>query len=94
VDGHYTRGDGTQICIEFLGDYFHGHPKQWVHDETAMGPFYKTHKEHFMDTERKLAKLASLGYHVLYVWEHDYAHMETSQSLQSICRVFKDTLEH
>lgn len=78
VDGYY----GPFTAIEFLGDYFHGNlasktPSQELYDKT----------------ERTLAKLASLGYVVLYVWERDYKGRAPGQTVTSLLRVFEGKLE-
>ena len=79
------NADGQNIAIEFLGDYFHGHPRLW---ETGAGPFGQNFEDLFRNTEQSLAKLHRLGYQVLYAWESDYKNRGVFSSIRSICRTF------
>jgi hypothetical protein len=89
VDGYYQEADGTKVAIEFLGDYYHGHPSQW--GGTVFG---RPCKDMFTKTEEKLQKLSSLGYRVMYVWEYDYPRKKVMENVQSILREFNGTLEY
>jgi G:T-mismatch repair DNA endonuclease (very short patch repair protein) len=70
---------------------FHGHPNLW-HKE--VDHFGRSLKDLFAKTETKLAKLKSLGYTVLYIWECDFKKRGAFQSVKSICRTFEDKLEY
>jgi G:T-mismatch repair DNA endonuclease (very short patch repair protein) len=86
VDGFYVDADGTNVAIEFLGDYWHGHPRWWPKGEGFKALFEKT--------ETKLLRLKSLGYKVVYVWENDYKHRKALQSMSSTAFVLEDELEY
>lgn len=81
VDGYYLDGD-QKVAIEFLGDYYHGHPRLWGLNKVDR--WSRKFEDLFLDTQVKLAKLKSLGYKVHYVWES-----ETDQ-----LREFIDKLEY
>lgn len=94
VDGFYVGPNQEKIVIEFLGDYYHGHPSYWLHDEEATNRFGIRHRDKFYDTETKLQKLASFGYVVRYVWECEYRRLKALQSPLSILREFDGTLRY
>jgi hypothetical protein len=87
VDGFFedANGDGTKVAVEFLGDYYHGHPRLWG---TGMGPFNQSYEDLYHKTEKSLMKLHRLGYLVLYAWESDYKNRGALSSVLSICRTF------
>ncbi len=85
VDGYYV--DDQLVAIEFLGDYYHGHPRFW---EDGQDKFDRSFKDLFADTETKLTKLKSLGYKVYYVWESDF---NKNNNAVRICREFLNKLE-
>jgi hypothetical protein len=58
LDGYHKE---TRTVFEFLGDYFHGNPKN-----------YPIKKEAYKKTMHRLLTLNQLGYNVIYVWENDY----------------------
>lgn len=68
VDGYYLDGD-QKVVIEFLGDYYHGHPRFW--GPGKVDKWQRKFENLFSETEVKLAKLKSLGYKVHYVWESE-----------------------
>jgi hypothetical protein len=76
---------GPNIAIEFLGDYYHGHPS--LHNGDSANSL-------FLKTTSGLQKLKSLGYVVVYIWESDFCNRKGLQSIQSICRTFEGTLEY
>lgn len=92
VDGFYLENEQETI-IEFLGDYFHGHPTRWGSDEdninATLGILFK---DLFAKTEDTLIRLKLLGYRVFYIWENDYKNRKTLDSLSSICREFDNKL--
>jgi hypothetical protein len=88
IDGYYQDDQNNNIAIEFLGDYYHGHPNYWTDNVEAMGPYGKLHKDLFLDTEKKMIKLTSLGYYVYYVWESEYNSLKPSQNASSILKKF------
>jgi G:T-mismatch repair DNA endonuclease (very short patch repair protein) len=85
LEGKVAIVDGfnqdTNTIYEYLGDYWHGHPK-W-HDKfgginaTAKIEFLKL----FNDTEKRLKELLNLGYNIVYVWENDIEENITNQRL-------------
>ena len=91
VDGYYVNADGKNVAVEFLGDQFHGHPRLWHDDEKKTNLYNVLHKDRFEDTEKKLKKLKSLNYVVMYIWESDY--VERKRSVLSICHTFDGTLK-
>lgn len=68
IDGYYLDGI-QQVAIEFLGDYYHGHPRFWGLNK--VDKWFRKFEDLFLDTENKLKKLKSLGYKVYYVWESE-----------------------
>jgi hypothetical protein len=92
VDGFYVDSDGTYTAIEYLGNIYHGHPDLW--EKTKWTRNKKTCQENFEDTEKKLRKLKSLGYRVIYIWSSEYKNIKGLQSTMSICREFQDKLEY
>src|SRR6185295_6353248 len=94
IDGFYhDAATNTNVAIEYLGDYYHGHPDLWGDDTCSKDHFGRMFSDVFCDTQRKLAKLKSLGYKVLYVWDADVKQRKALQSLLSICRTFEEELE-
>lgn len=91
VDGYYVENDKETI-IEFLGDYYHGHPSRWGEDEENRDYYSRLFKDLFYNTERILLKLKILGYRVLYVWEKDYKNKKPFDSLMSIVKEFDNKL--
>jgi len=90
VDGYYIDNQGNNIAIEFLGNYYHGHPNLWKNDENAINHHGKSFKFLFYDTERKLQKLKDLGYIVYYVWESDFKFFK---DVEFVTFIFDDKLE-
>lgn len=78
VDGFYEEADGTKVVLEFLGDVWHGHPRFWDEDETAITFFNKSYKYLFEKTEENMRKLCSLGFTVLYVWQSEVTNAESA----------------
>jgi hypothetical protein len=93
IDGYYFDSiENKNVAIEFLGDYFHGHPSLWGPNEDECDHHSRPFKNLFHDTETKLAKLKSLNYKVFYVWESEFKALKGLQSVESICREFQDHL--
>ncbi len=68
VDGYDPE---SNTVYEFLGDYWHGHPR-WNSklngiNQNNKKPFV----ELFTDTQQRFDMLRSLCYNVVYIWEHD-----------------------
>lgn len=93
VDGYYVDSHGHRVVVEFLGDEFHGHPSRWGPDGQKRNLFGVLHTVNFEKTEKTLAKVASFGYIVRYVWESDYRKLKPSESPLSILREFSGKLE-
>jgi hypothetical protein len=85
VDGHIP---GTKVVFEFLGDKFHGHPKQ--KETNHLG---ESNQENFQETEASFQKMASFGYEIWYIWECDFLHIDKTKTLFSQCRKFLGKLE-
>lgn len=79
VDGFIA----PKTCIEYFGDFFHGHPLC----KTPVTP------TSFADTEARLIELTSLGYFVYFVWEYDYKRKKAFDSHESLLRTFNGKLE-
>lgn len=90
VDGFYVDTNGTKIIVEFMGDYFHGHPRYWKNDEDALNCYHSTYKSTFERTKLHLQKLRALDYKVMYVWESDYKTKPAISTIASICFIFED----
>jgi G:T-mismatch repair DNA endonuclease (very short patch repair protein) len=68
VDGFIP---GTNICYEFLGDYWHGHPKKFNPDKLNIRA-KKTFRELFEKTKEKIQFLRKNGFKVISIWESKY----------------------
>ncbi len=93
VDGFYTDTNGQMIAIEFLGDYFHGHPRLWKVDPETKNHYGIPLKLLFEKTEEKLGKLGALGYTVIYIWECTFLKKPALTSVHSVCKIFNGKLE-
>ena len=89
VDGLFK---GTKYVLEFNGDEFHGHPSKLKKKTHNM--YGKSYVELFKETKRIYDKLTKLGYTVWYVWESDYLNKPVFDSLNSIVREYRGTLEY
>lgn len=69
VDGYDAN---TNTVYEFLGDCWHGNPD--IYEKSIRcHPFSdKTAKELYDDTILRINTIKTLGYNVVYVWEHEY----------------------
>lgn len=94
VDGYFEDVNGDKVVIEYLGDYYHGHPRYWSDDVTAIGPHHKPYKHYFEDTESKLEHMRFYGYKVYYAWECDYKKKGDCETTMSVVREFNGTLEY
>jgi hypothetical protein len=68
VDGFDPK---TNTIYEFLGDYWHGNPKKFKHDdinERCKKPFGELYEKTF----NRLNELKNLGYKVYYIWESNW----------------------
>lgn len=91
VDGFFVDTvNGCNVAIEFLGDYWHGHPRFWGPNNDHCNFHGKLFKHLFIKTEEKLQKLKRLGYKVFYIWESEY-NVQTHNVI-SLCREFVDKL--
>jgi hypothetical protein len=82
IDGfHICPHTGDYVALEFLGDYYHGHP--FTHPDV----------DRFEDTQRKLTKLLSLGYKVYYIWESDFMSGRDFWAANAMLREFAGKLE-
>lgn len=60
-----------KIVLEFLGDYWHGNPKKFDHDDINQVA-QKTFGELWQETYHRLNKIHEAGYQVIYIWESDF----------------------
>ncbi len=68
VDGYCKE---TNTIYEFHGDFFHGNPKNFSHDE--INPISKkTYGELYQRTQMKKAEIVGLGYNYVEMWEYDW----------------------
>ena len=61
----------TNTIYEFLGNYYHGNPEKFNHNDynqTCHKTFGKLYKETF----DKFSKFKDLGYNIQYIWESDW----------------------
>ena len=67
------RGDGLigNTIYEFYGDFWHGNPARYPSNKINKVNKY-TMEYLFQKTLKREAKLKSLGYHLIYIWESDY----------------------
>lgn len=68
VDGY---DDKTNTIYEFLGDYWHGNPVKFDHNNINKHT-KKTFGELYTNTFKIFDKLKSLGYNIKYIWETDW----------------------
>ena len=70
VDGYDLK---TNTIYEFLGDYWHGNPKNKRFSPNSIHPKLKIkYSTLFKKTMKKLEKLKNMGYNVKYIWEKDW----------------------
>ena len=92
IDGFYVdEYDQNNVAIEFLGDHYHGHPSLWGENQEKCDQHSRLFKDLFVNTEKKLSKLKSLGYKVFYVWECDFKKNGPLNTIE-ICREFDNKL--
>ena len=98
VDGFFVTKDSSNnrrpVAVEFLGDYWHGHPnsRQMVEWKEKM----------FKKTQGRLRQLRNHedNYIILYIWESEYQvfctqfKQDNSIKLASFCRFFDHNLEY
>lgn len=98
VDGYFERKrvDGTveRVVIEFLGDYYHGHPRFWKDNALTRDRFDRLHKDNFDRTQRILKDVANFGYTVYYIWECEYLQAKKAGCQFGTVRRFRGVLEH
>lgn len=84
VDGFNAS---TNTVYEFLGDYWHGHPR-WYNKCNGVNPTNKIlFVELFKITEDRLTLLHNMQYNIVYVWEND------DWLTYTTTRLFNGTLE-
>jgi|ERR1035437_92019 hypothetical protein len=76
VDGFYKE---TNTIYEFLGDYWHGNPSIFEHNNTNK-ICNKTFGELYVNTFNKLNNLKKMGYTVKYIWEYDWKKFKKDES--------------
>ncbi len=69
---------GNKI-YEFNGDYYHGNPSKFKHDEINK-KCNKTYGELYLKTIEKKEYLEKFGYEVVSIWESDFLIMEKNAS--------------
>lgn len=69
-DGYVDEITGVKTVYEFLGDYYHGHPRLWYKNPN----YTESLKKKFNKTLEKFKYLFSNGYQVIYIWENDWNH--------------------
>jgi hypothetical protein len=63
--------ENTKTIYEFLGDYWHGNPRIFKHNETN-NHCNKTFKQLYTETLCRFESLSSEGYNINYIWETDW----------------------
>lgn len=75
IKGTKFRVDGfdpkTNTIYEFYGDVWHGNPKRYNLDDIQAFE-KKTYRYLYDKTMKREAKLKSLGYNIITIWETDY----------------------
>jgi len=88
VDGFIPE---TNTIYEFLGDYWHGNPKVFIHD--SLHPKRKiSYGNLFKETEEKLNKTYKEGYQINYIWELDWNNWKNKKLKILPIKKFKGTL--
>lgn len=67
VDGYHKP---TNTVLEFHGDYWHGNPVRFKPNKVLFSGL--TAKQLYNRTKKKEAKIMSLGFNLIVMWEHDY----------------------
>lgn len=94
VDGFIKT---ENIIIEFLGDEFHGNPRQMERLKRETNLYGKLYEDLFDRTEDKFMMLAKHGYKVWYMWESEYKEFtkkKDNPSLRAALRVFDGELRY
>lgn len=77
-EDRYIRMDfvnlDRQVCVEFLGDYWHANPKKYAAEEIIRYPnkVAKKAKDVWEQDENKFDQISKRGLRVITVWESDY----------------------
>lgn len=64
-------GSNNNKIFEFLGDYWHGNPHRFNHNDINKKN-KKSYGELYNNTIKKFKSLFDRDYTIYYVWEHDY----------------------
>jgi len=83
VDGYVPD---HKTVIEYLGDYWHGNLERYAPHQihkSASCTMLDLHEK----TMKRLHRIASLGYHVVYVWEWDWKHRRKDQNPLEVAHI-------
>lgn len=61
----------TNTIYEYLGDFYHGNPKIYKHDNINVRNG-KTFGDLYRETFERFDIIKSLGYNIIYIWESDF----------------------
>lgn len=70
VDGYVKEDGKTIVAYEFLGDYYHGHPRM----KKLQPQYTELLESRFNKTLERLKFLFEQRCVVYYIWEHDWKH--------------------
>lgn len=71
VDG-FCRINGTAICLQFHGDYYHGCPKCFTINREKIMRDGRSMEDRFSQTQKISEKILSFGYRLIEIWECEF----------------------
>lgn len=81
-----------KLIVEINGDYFHCNPKEFTDPEQYL-PFLQCKvKDRWEHDKERTAKLESLGYKILIIWESDWK-ADSHRELERIKRWYQSAVE-
>jgi hypothetical protein len=94
VDGYFIdRLSNQRVVVEFLGDDVHGHPTIWKNNKDAKDRYGDTCLKNYTDTHRKMLKVKSFGYRIIYAWYTDIYEAHGKPKELFMFREFEENLE-
>ena len=82
MDGYCKE---TNTIYEFHGDFWHGNPKIYKHDEINKKNG-KTFGELYQNTIKREEMIKKLGYNLIVMWEYDWN--KINKSIKNIQRIY------
>ena len=82
IGNYLVDGLKNNVIYEFLGDFWHGHPKQY--NPNRINPASgETFGKLYEDTIRRFKDLQSFGYNIKYIWESDWEEFKKDKLLDN-----------